>query len=798
MAGETKYQIAVVGAGPGGMSAAAHAAELDVSHVLLEGTAKHANTIQAYQKGKYVMAEPSVLPLRSPLAFDAGTREEILGVWAEGLSQTDVNVSYNSEVTAIEGAKGDFRLSLKNGSVVEAEHVVLGIGVQGNPRKLKIPGADLPAIQYTLDDPDEYKGETIVVVGPGDAGIENAVALAKQNKVYIVNRRNEFARAKEANNALILKNIEEGRIECFYSSNPARIVQIEEGGKPYLLVLDTETGEAEVACDRVIARLGAIPQRQFVESFGVRFSSDNPGALPALDEKLESSVPGLYVVGALAGNPLIKHAMNQGYEVVEHVLGNDIDPVEYDHLGKLFEPLPFAMGVGESLELMQERIPMFGAINPLMFREFMFESTILAPNPGEVIFEEDDYTNTFFTILTGYVEIQTPDKPRRVEAGNFFGERSLISGRRRSATVLAGEDCILVETPRRTMVKLINSIEEIAAGIDEIFVIRALQNGFAPNSSIEDLRPVAKSAEIKVFKPGEFIYQEGDSGDSLYLIRTGSVTLSRNIGGRDVILSYVAAGNYIGELGLIGDRKRMDSARAAVRTDAICLGKDAFLDLLEKEPALKEQVQAQVRMRLEEESALASRPDSGDVISFFMQQGLGESTDVLIIDESLCVGCNNCEKACAETHDGVSRLKREAGATFHSMHVPISCRHCEHPHCMKDCPPDAIHRAPDGEVFIDTSCIGCGNCVNNCPYGVIQLAYKPGKKPGLWSWLLFGSGPGPGEDKAFTPAEGAQKKAVKCDMCKDVKGGAACVRACPTGAALRISPDEFGQVAGIE
>ena len=36
-----------------------------------------------------------------------------------------------------------------------------------------------------------------------------------------------------------------------------------------------------------------------------------------------------------------------------------------------------------------------------------------------------------------------------------------------------------------------------------------------------------------------------------------------------------------------------------------------------------------------------------------------------------------------------------------------------------------------------------------------------------------------------------QKKAVKCDMCKDIRGGPACVRSCPTGAAIRISPEEL-------
>jgi Fe-S-cluster-containing hydrogenase component 2 len=124
---------------------------------------------------------------------------------------------------------------------------------------------------------------------------------------------------------------------------------------------------------------------------------------------------------------------------------------------------------------------------------------------------------------------------------------------------------------------------------------------------------------------------------------------------------------------------------------------------------------------------------------------------------------------------------------------------------MKDCPPDAIRRSAQGEVYITDACIGCGNCEKNCPYGVIQMAPVAGK-PGLhslWGWLLTGLGPEPGARKAPYPA-GASKKAavqqvkqaVKCDMCKDLRTGPACVRACPTGAAIRISPERFLEYAG--
>ena len=104
---ENHFKIAVVGSGPGGKSAAAQAAELGVSHVLLESSPHLSYTIFRYQKGKHVMDEPGVLPLRGGggLEFTAGTREEILGKWDEGVAAKNTNVWFNNEVTSIEGEK---------------------------------------------------------------------------------------------------------------------------------------------------------------------------------------------------------------------------------------------------------------------------------------------------------------------------------------------------------------------------------------------------------------------------------------------------------------------------------------------------------------------------------------------------------------------------------------------------------------------------------------------------------------------------------------------------------------------
>jgi CRP-like cAMP-binding protein/thioredoxin reductase/ferredoxin-like protein FixX len=791
-------RIAIVGSGPAGLSAAAHAAELGLSYVLLEAEQHLSNTIFRYQKGKHVMAEPGVLPLRSPLPFGAGKREQILGGWDERVDKLGVRLRRRSPVTAISGSRGGFTLTIAGGEPVLAEHVVLSIGLQGNLRKLGVPGESLDFVQYQLDDPDEYQDEQIIVVGGGDAGIENALALADHNRVTILNRDTEFTRAKEANNAAILKQIADGVVACFYGTSIAKVEALP--GRPRLKVtLNTPKGAHELEVDRVIARLGAMPPRKFVEACGITFPSADPNAVPAVSPAYESNVPGLYIIGALAGFPLIKQAMNQGYEVIEFIEGRAVEPADTPLLRAKFDRVPRWGDVDAALRVIQSRVPVLATLTPLQLREFLIDSGVVTPEPGSILFRRNDYTNSFFSIVEGSVEIEVdPEDPSRVVrlgAGEFFGEMSLISGRRRAATVRAGAGAVLIETPRRSMNKLINSVAAVKRIVDEVFLRRAIQTRLAPDVPLDLLTEVVASSRVEQYKAGQALFSQGDPGDALHLIRRGSVMVSRSIGDRDVVLGYVPAGQYVGEMSLLSSMPRTATVRAAVATETIRLEGAPFKALLDRQPALRQRLTEVYRERLAANVMAQHSPRQGNVIAFLLQQGLGEATDVLLIDESLCVRCDHCEKACADTHGNVSRLDREAGPTYEHLHVPTSCRHCEHPHCMKDCPPDAIRRSAAGEVHITDSCIGCGNCERNCPYGVIQMGVPKKGSPSLWRWMLTGGGAEPG---AYTPevADKTAKKAVKCDMCKDLPGGPACVRACPTGAAIRVSPEEFLRISG--
>lgn len=793
------YQIAIVGAGPGGLSAAAHAAFLEIPHILLEKSPAVADTIQKYQKGKHVMAEPGVLPLRSEVPFSQGTREDILSGWEKTVDTYAVNIRYGSEVASISGTSGSFEIVLADGKQFLAENIILGIGVQGNLRKLGIEGEAPDFVEYQLDDPLAILDEEIVVVGAGDAAIENAVALSAQNRVTIVNRKDEFARAKDGNVALIYEAIESGTISCLYNAVPIEISSPES--KPTREVkLTTSDGETSVAAHRVIARLGAIPQRSLVESFGVQFPNKDPTSLPILSTRYESSVEGLYVIGALAGYPLIKQAMNQGYEVVEYILGREIQPADHDLIAQKFEALRVEQSVDEVLAAMQAQIPLFQEVNALMFRELILDSVVHVPKLGSIVFTKNDYTNSFYSIFAGTVEIEVESGPPIIsEAGSFFGELSLLSGRRRSATIRAGQGCVLIETPRKTMNKLLSSVASAKKVLDETFILRTIQARFAPDMNLHELQPIASSVSIKEFQAGEIIFNEGEEADALHLIRSGSVSVLKKYGTKELPMAYVSAGNYVGEMGLIGGYKRSATVRATVKTQTLSLDAENFNRLLDMNSDLKDRLTEVVKGRLQENMSSQSSEEAGDILEFLLQQGLGEATDVLLIDKALCVNCDNCETACAETHDGTSRLNRQGGAIFAEVHVPTSCRHCEDPHCMTDCPPDAIQRAPGGEVYIGDNCIGCGNCERNCPYDVIQMAYPSSTKKNFWTDMFFGSLLSSGkkdqpEDSAKSNASDQIKQAVKCDMCKDLDGGPACVRACPTGAANRLSPEQFVNV----
>jgi Fe-S-cluster-containing hydrogenase component 2 len=190
----------------------------------------------------------------------------------------------------------------------------------------------------------------------------------------------------------------------------------------------------------------------------------------------------------------------------------------------------------------------------------------------------------------------------------------------------------------------------------------------------------------------------------------------------------------------------------------------------------------EIRRKLEAESAEHVEQNRQRVMQVadvpvdqFLNQGLMEAQSLLILDLDRCTRCDQCVRACADAHDGVSRLIRE-GLRFDRYLVATSCRQCRDPLCMVGCPVGSIRRRNSLEVIIEDWCIGCGQCANNCPYGNINMHPFPVELEDL-------SYPG-------RTIASVKVKATSCDLCLD-HAEPSCVYACPHDAAHRVNPPEF-------
>jgi dihydropyrimidine dehydrogenase (NAD+) subunit PreT len=288
--------LAVVGLGPAGLSCLLAAKQQGLRAVGIDQAAEIGGTVAAYPRHKLVLTQPMELPLHGRLDRLDYEKEELTALWRDLAREHDLPVRLGETLRAVERAPdGAFVLRTDRGEL-RARTVCLALGRRGSPKKLGVPGEELPKVAYALLDAQHHQGQRILVVGGGDSAVEAALALAEQpgNEVALSYRRAAFSRLKARNEARIAAAAQSGTVRLLLATNVVRITADAVDLTPTDDGDDgTRTGDVAVQTqpltlpnDEVFVFAGGTPPFPLLEQAGVSFDpADRPRGEPAVDRQ---------------------------------------------------------------------------------------------------------------------------------------------------------------------------------------------------------------------------------------------------------------------------------------------------------------------------------------------------------------------------------------------------------------------------------------------------------------------------------------------------------------------------------
>ena len=258
--------LVIVGAGPAGFAASLAALSKRMRFVTVEQETLGGCVFQ-YPRGKLVMTAPATVPMVGKVNLRQTSKEDLLRFWIEIERKTGVKINYRERVDDISRQGNGFLVKTTRGTY-RTHSVLLAIGRRGTPRKLGVPGEELPKVVYRLIDPDQYAGQHVLVVGGGDSALEAAASIADSSGASVVlsYRGEAFDRAKQRNRDRVSEAVRIGRMKVMLNSNVRQIA-------PDSVAIEHVGRLLNVRNDTVIVNAGGVLPSDFLRRIGIHIET---------------------------------------------------------------------------------------------------------------------------------------------------------------------------------------------------------------------------------------------------------------------------------------------------------------------------------------------------------------------------------------------------------------------------------------------------------------------------------------------------------------------------------------------